>query len=348
MSKNSNININIKYINLLKNIIVKDDIIKNINNGNELILIEKILLFYVELDKYEDELSKLDIKGNIINICLLYLSYINNKIILNINIDILSKFIIRLTEDISINISDLFYYILNDNLKIKLDILYKLDELLRLNNIIFTNILDKLNNKIVYGVIDKYNENFKLINDFINKNYIDKKIEIKNNDNIYCLYELLISNILFYNIFNNKSKYIFYIKNDSIYFNNDLFKNISLNIKNNTNKQKHISLIDDYIILLEKIENIEYIKENKVYENIPDEFLDPIYNTLIEEPIILPSSKQIMDYEIIKQHLLYGNFDPFNRDNLTIEMINDYNNIEENKKKNEILKLKIEIWKNNN
>ena len=347
MSKNSNININIKYINLLKKIIIKDDIIKNINN-KQLILIEKILLFYIELDTYEDELSKLEIKGEIINICFLYFSYINTKIIFTINKDILSKFIIRINEDISININDLFYYILNKNLKIELDILFKLDQLLKLNINILNNILNKLDFKLVCGIIDKYNENFKLINDFIDKNYIKKNIEIQNNNEIYYLHEILINKIIFYNLLDKYQEYILYMKNNSLYFNNDLFKNISLNIKKYSKKNKNIILIDNFIILLEKINNTELLENKKDYKNIPDEFLDPIYNTIIENPVILPSSKKIMDYDIIKQHLLYGNFDPFNRDILTIDMIDDYNNIEDNKKQNEILKLKIKSWIENN
>ena len=348
MGDNSNVNINIKYINLLKRIICNDDIIKNINNNNELILIEKILSFYINLDTYEDELSKLEIKGKIINICLLYFTYVNNKIITNVNKDILFKFILRINEDISININDLLYYIINKNLKIKLDILFKLDELLRLNIYIFNNILNVLNNKIVHSVIDKYNENICLINDFIDMHFIKKNNDKLNINEIHYLNEILLNKMIFYNILYNSDKYILYIKNESLYFDNDLFKNISLNIKNNTSKQKDISIIELYILLLEKIENMKDIEENKTYENIPDEFLDPIYNTLIENPIILPSSKKIMDYDIIKQHLFYGNFDPFNRDKLTIDMIDDYNNIEENRKKIEELKEKIKLWKENN
>lgn len=348
MGENSNVNINIKYINLLKRIVGKDDIMKNINNNNELILIEKLLLFYINLDTYEDELSKLEIKGKIINICLLYFVYVNNKIITTINKDILFKFILRINEDISINITDLFYYIINKNIKIKLDILFKLDELLRLNIYIFNNMLDILNNKIVHTIIDKYNENFCLINDFIDINFTKKNNDKLNINEIYYLNEILLNKMIFYNILYNSDKYILYIKNESLYFDNDLFKKISLNIKNNSSKQKNISIIDHYIVLLEKIENMKDVEENKTYENIPDEFLDPIYNTLIENPIILPSSKKIMDYDIIKQHLFYGNFDPFNRDKLTIDMIDDYNNIEDNRKKNEELKEKIKLWKVNN
>ena len=347
MSKNSNININIKYIDLLKIIIMKNDIIKNINKGNDATLFNKIFLFYIELDSYEDELSKIEIKGKIIHIFLLYFLYINTELIYEIDKNILFKFIIRLNEDISLNISDLFYYILNKNVRIKLDILFKLDELLRLNNYIFNNILNNLDNKLVYSIIDKYNENFKSINDFIDKNYIKENISIENNNDILYLQEILLNKMIFYNILNNYKEYIVYLKNESLYFNNDIFKNISLDIKNLTNKEKNINIINNFIEVLNKIENSENIK-NIVYENIPDEFLDPIYNTLIENPVILPSSKKIIDYDVIKQHLLYGNFDPFNRDELTIDMIDNYNNEYNNKQQNILLKSKIELWKKNN
>ena len=193
--------------------------------------------------------------------------------------------------------------------------------------------LDVLNNKVVHSIIDKHNENFCLINDFIDINFTKKNNDKLSMNEIYYLNEILLNKMVFYSILYNSDKYILYIKNESLYFDNDLFKKISLKIKNNSNKQKNISIIDQYILLLEKIENMKDVEENKTYENIPDDFLDPIYNTLIENPIILPSSKKIMDYDIIKQHLFYGNFDPFNRDKLTIDMIDDYNNIEDNKKK---------------
>ena len=153
--------------------------------------------------------------------------------------NILFKFIIRLNEDISLNITDLFYYILNKNVRIKLDILFKLDELLRLNNYIFNNILNNLDNKLVYSIIDKYNENFKSINNFIDKNYVKENISIENNNDILYLQEILLTKMIFYNILNNYEEYIVYLKNESLYFNNDLFKDISLDIKKLTNKEKY-------------------------------------------------------------------------------------------------------------
>ena len=52
-----------------------------------------------------------------------------------------------------------------------------------------------------------------------------------------------------------------------------------------------------------------------------------------------------MDYNIIKQYLLYAELDPFNRNYLTIEMVDNYNMLDDIKKQNSILKIKIEEWK---
>lgn len=53
--------------------------------------------------------------------------------------------------------------------------------------------------------------------------------------------------------------------------------------------------------------------------NVPDEFLDPLMFTLMENPVILPSSKVVVDLSTIKVHLLSNPVDPFNRAPLSIE-----------------------------
>ncbi|KAF9464224.1 ubiquitin elongating factor core-domain-containing protein [Collybia nuda] len=55
--------------------------------------------------------------------------------------------------------------------------------------------------------------------------------------------------------------------------------------------------------------------------DIPDEFLDPLLATLMHDPVILPSSKAIVDRATIKSHLLSDSKDPFNRSPLTIEEV---------------------------
>lgn len=46
---------------------------------------------------------------------------------------------------------------------------------------------------------------------------------------------------------------------------------------------------------------------------------DPLMATLMRDPIMLPSSKAIMDRSTIKSHLLSDTTDPFNRSPLSIE-----------------------------
>lgn len=52
---------------------------------------------------------------------------------------------------------------------------------------------------------------------------------------------------------------------------------------------------------------------------IPDEFLDPLLATLMEDPVILPTSRQVVDRSTIRSHLLSDPNDPFNRTPLKIE-----------------------------
>ncbi|KMK54478.1 ubiquitin fusion degradation protein UfdB [Aspergillus fumigatus Z5] len=52
---------------------------------------------------------------------------------------------------------------------------------------------------------------------------------------------------------------------------------------------------------------------------IPDEFLDPLIYTLMEDPVILPGSKVSMDRSTLRSHLLSDPHDPFNRAPLKME-----------------------------
>ncbi|XP_064635023.1 ubiquitin conjugation factor E4 A-like isoform X2 [Lineus longissimus] len=60
--------------------------------------------------------------------------------------------------------------------------------------------------------------------------------------------------------------------------------------------------------------------EEDVYD-APEEFLDPIMGSLMKDPVMLPSSKQIVDRSTIARHILSDQFDPFNRDPLTMDMV---------------------------
>lgn len=56
-------------------------------------------------------------------------------------------------------------------------------------------------------------------------------------------------------------------------------------------------------------------------DDAPDEFLDPVMATLMEDPVMLPGSKTIVDRLTIKKHLMNDPTDPFNRSPLTIDQV---------------------------
>ncbi|KAF2794725.1 hypothetical protein K505DRAFT_374422 [Melanomma pulvis-pyrius CBS 109.77] len=68
---------------------------------------------------------------------------------------------------------------------------------------------------------------------------------------------------------------------------------------------------------------------------IPDEFLDPLLASLMEDPVTLPTSSMTLDRSTIRSHLLSDPNDPFNRVPLTIEQVVP----------NTALKEKIQAWK---
>mmetsp|Transcript_37491 Transcript_37491/g.117179 ORF Transcript_37491/g.117179 Transcript_37491/m.117179 type:complete len:979 (-) Transcript_37491:49-2985(-) len=67
---------------------------------------------------------------------------------------------------------------------------------------------------------------------------------------------------------------------------------------------------------------------------VPEEFLDPLTYELMRDPVRLPTSNVTMDRANIKRHLLSDHTDPFNRQHLTIDMLED--DVE--------LKAKIDAW----
>ena len=68
-------------------------------------------------------------------------------------------------------------------------------------------------------------------------------------------------------------------------------------------------------------------------------------STLIEEPVMLPSTKIIMDKNVIARHLISDPHDPFNRDSLTLEELEKYNLKDEVVKEIDSFKTKIKDFK---
>ncbi|KAL8579420.1 hypothetical protein ACOMHN_026785 [Nucella lapillus] len=81
--------------------------------------------------------------------------------------------------------------------------------------------------------------------------------------------------------------------------------------------------ITDFVAFQEKINDLEEQKreEEEQLTDAPEEFLDPILGTLMTDPVRLPTSNTIMDRSIIARHILSDQSDPFNRQPLTMDMV---------------------------
>jgi len=67
------------------------------------------------------------------------------------------------------------------------------------------------------------------------------------------------------------------------------------------------------------------MQEQKIFDeqltNIPNEFIDPILNEIMTDPVLLPASGKIIDRITIRKHLLNDLSDPYNREPLTEDML---------------------------
>lgn len=73
-----------------------------------------------------------------------------------------------------------------------------------------------------------------------------------------------------------------------------------------------IAEIIEFSAKVQLVEEKQRINEEAL-QNPPDEFLDPILSILMKDPVILPSSKVVVDRSTISRHLLSDQSDPFNR-----------------------------------
>ncbi|XP_020626137.1 ubiquitin conjugation factor E4 A-like [Orbicella faveolata] len=86
--------------------------------------------------------------------------------------------------------------------------------------------------------------------------------------------------------------------------------------------------------LASRIDELAQQEEEEEIPEPPDEFVDPITNMLMSDPVILTTSNNVVDKSTICRHLLSDQKDPFNRSPLTLEMVQPHTE----------LKTKIQQW----
>jgi len=84
----------------------------------------------------------------------------------------------------------------------------------------------------------------------------------------------------------------------------------------------HLNLCDTF---QKTLEGARGECDDDVCADLPDEFLDPILFTPIRIPVKLPAINMFVDYSVISSHLLEHAENPFNRQKLTLEELEEYN-----------------------
>jgi hypothetical protein len=195
--------------------------------------------------------------------------------------------------------------------------------------------------QIYISKIQLYFEDYTM--DAINLEYINTiMLELNNIFNIYINLNFSndqLSNIIvsIFKIYNN---FIFEKLFDNIYYFDKLWKHIiyTINKKNRIDKSFINYLFDKLIqndfdynklelfasnVLPHKWLNILDSFSNE--EILPEEFYDPFTNEIIMEPLILPITGQITDKNVIYTILLNNPVNPFNRLELSIKELEEYN-----------------------
>lgn len=120
-----------------------------------------------------------------------------------------------------------------------------------------------------------------------------------------------------------QKKFLIAVARDGRSFKIEYFKKAKTILETKTNESPKNILT--FIKFAEKAEQQRQDDASEEMEmgEVPDEFLDPLMYVLMEDPVILPSSKISIDRSTIKAHLLSDPTDPFNRMPLKLEDVKD-------------------------
>jgi len=131
----------------------------------------------------------------------------------------------------------------------------------------------------------------------------------------------LLSDILqiFLNL-SDQEDFVRAVAEDERSYRGDLFERAALIARRKSLKTE--TEIEQLRLFALKVENTKAnLQAEEDLGEVPDEFLDPLMATVMRDPVLLPSSRTIVDRSTIKSHLLSDATDPYNRMSLTIEQV---------------------------
>jgi ubiquitin conjugation factor E4 B len=118
----------------------------------------------------------------------------------------------------------------------------------------------------------------------------------------------------------DKDAYMVATAKDGRSYSKNLFDNaIRISLRAGLKTDVQLNVLRKMVTKIEALKAAE--AEEEEMGETPDEYLDPLTAEIMVDPVILPASQTIIDFNTIKQHLLTTAQDPFNRTPLKLEDI---------------------------
>ncbi|KAI0259835.1 ubiquitin elongating factor core-domain-containing protein [Gloeopeniophorella convolvens] len=118
------------------------------------------------------------------------------------------------------------------------------------------------------------------------------------------------------------------IAGDGRSYRKELFEQAArISAKNNLKSPNEIEQLRLFVVKVE--ETKATLEAEEELGEVPEEFLDQLMFTVMRDPVILPTSRAVLDRSTIKSHLLSDSKDPFNRAPLAIEDVIPHTELKE-------------------
>lgn len=116
---------------------------------------------------------------------------------------------------------------------------------------------------------------------------------------------ILTSLVNIYVYFKDYKEFLEFIVKDERSFKLENFDKV-ISLKENEKISIDYEVFDKFLILINDLKQTSIeLKESEInYDDAPEEFIDPITTVLMEDPVMLPSSKTIVDRTTIGKYLI--------------------------------------------
>ncbi|KAJ7107276.1 ubiquitin elongating factor core-domain-containing protein [Mycena crocata] len=148
-----------------------------------------------------------------------------------------------------------------------------------------------------------------------------RDLEVRDKEKLKFNPKALLSDIIqvFLNL-SDQEEFVKAVAGDGRSYSQELFERAAHTaIKRRLKTDQEVQQLRAFVVKVEECKSQMEAEED--LGEIPDEFLDPLMFTVMRDPVLLPSSKAIVDRSTIKSHLLSDSKDPFNRVALSIEEV---------------------------